>query len=629
MLQTLRAAAKTKVAGIIIGALVLAFALWGVNDIFRGTPPNTVVATVGKTDIPTTDYDRELKAQMRAVGQQTHADITLDQARALGLDRMVLDNVVSRAALDEEIGRYGLTASDDAVAAKIRSTNAFFGTDGAFNRAQFQQALQQYGISEAGFVETTRKDMAREQLLGSLADGVTPPPGLTRLVFDLVNETRVADYVVLTPADAGAVPEPTDAELAAYHKAHPDAFSAPEYRAIEYTVIAPEQLAADIKVTDDEAKAEYDTQKDKYQKPELREIQQISFPTKDEAEAASAKLKSGTDFAALASQRGLKDADVKLGTFPASGLAPALSQAVFAVPEGGVTAPVQGPFGWVILKAAHVTPGESKSFDELKDAIKAGLAKAKAAGKMADLANAFEDARAGGAALADAAMKLNLPVHRVAAMDRKGLKPDGTKADVPDQMGFLDRAFATEVGDESDIFQSEDMNYYAVKVDGVTPAALKPLESVRAAVHDGWVAEARAAALKKRAEAFADDTRKNGLQKAALALHKTPIRSMPMRRDQKGDVFGPELTQQIFSQPQGGVAVGPQPAGANYIVAQITDVAHPVPDFTAPSYTQFRGVVAQQLSDDLAQTLAAAARAHVGVTTHPEAIQSVLGEAQQ
>jgi hypothetical protein len=141
--------------------------------------------------------------------------------------------------------------------------------------------------------------------------------------------------------------------------------------------------------------------------------------------------------------------------------------------------------------------------------------------------------------------------------------------------------------------------------------------------------DARKQALEKRAGEVADSARKLGLETAASTLKKMPVHSMPMRRDQNGDVFGQALTQQLFSQPQGGVVVGPSAKDGEFVVAQIADVAHPVPDFTNPNYAQFRGAVAQQLSDDMAQTIAAAARARVGVTTHPEAITALFGEAQQ
>ncbi|MSP95260.1 MAG: peptidylprolyl isomerase, partial [Alphaproteobacteria bacterium] len=101
MLQQLRVASKSWVATVIIGILVLAFALWGVADIFRGGI-DTTVAEVGGQTVSSVQYDLQLKNQLRALSQQTQTDITLEQAREFGLDRNVLDQQISRAALDDQ-----------------------------------------------------------------------------------------------------------------------------------------------------------------------------------------------------------------------------------------------------------------------------------------------------------------------------------------------------------------------------------------------------------------------------------------------------------------------------------------------------------------------------------------------
>src|ERR1700680_1119823 len=184
-----------------------------------------------------------------------------------------------------------------------------------------------------------------------------------------------------------------------------------------------------MQVSDADLKAQYDAHKLDYEKTEQREVQQITFPSKEAADAAAAKIKTAADFTQVARERGLKDEDLKLGTFAPNGLDPKLSAAVFAVPEGGVTPPVQGPFGWVILRAAKIIPGENKSFDQVKDQIKADLVKARAGAKVTDIANAFEDARGSGTPLAEAAMKQGLMVHHIAAIDHQGMTPEKTTAD--------------------------------------------------------------------------------------------------------------------------------------------------------------------------------------------------------
>ena len=55
-------------------------------------------------------------------------------------------------------------------------------------------------------------------------------------------------------------------------------------------------------------------------------------------------------------------------------------------------------------------------------------------------------------------------------MDKNGLTPDGEKlADLPADPEFLSTAFTAEVGEDSDPFPAKSGDYYAIKVDGVTP----------------------------------------------------------------------------------------------------------------------------------------------------------------
>ncbi|HEX5279362.1 MAG TPA: SurA N-terminal domain-containing protein [Micropepsaceae bacterium] len=623
MLQQLRALSKSWVASVVIGVLVLAFALWGVADIFRGGG-DTTVASVGGTDISQQEFSQQLQNQLRTLSAQTQNQITLEQAKAIGLDRSVLDQMISRTALDDEANRLGLTASQATVVAQIQSDPSFRGTDGAFDPNLLARTLQDNGLSEQGFIDLTGKNIAREQLLDSLVDGIAAPPGLTRILYDYANQTRTVQYIVLTPQDAGTVPEPSEADLAAYHKAHAQQFSSPEYRSLDYVEIGPDQVAGQVQISDADLKAQYDSHRADYQKPEQREVQQLSFPDKAAADAAAAKITNGMDFLNVAQQRGLKDQDLTLGTFAAGapGLDPTLSKAVFAVPEGGVTPPVQGPFGWVILRAAKVIPGENKSFDDVKDQIKADLLKARAAGKVADMANAFEDARGGGASLAQAAAKLGLTVQHVPAVDRQGMTPENTQADLPKSMQFLDQAFRTEAGEESDLFMDEAGNNFAIKVTKVTPPAVKPLDSVREVVKEEWLKEQRAKLLQTKVEQFVADARKSGnIEDAGKAAGHAPVTSMPMKRDAMSDVFSMDLMNQIFSVPPGSVVSGPAGKGDGMVIAKVVTASTPQADVTTAEYTNFRKAAAQQLGEGMVDSIAAAARQRVGVNIHQATLE--------
>lgn len=629
MLQQFRKASKSPVATAVIGVLVLAFALWGVADIFRGGA-DTVVADVGGTQISDIEYDLQLKNQMRAFSQETQTELTLEQARAMGLDRNVLDASINRAALDERSRELGLVASQETIVAQFRNDPAFRGASGAFDPFLFQRALQDSGYSVEGFYAQTGEDVTRRQMITALINGIAAPPGLSRLLYDFYNEQRTIEYLVVTPEEAGEVPEPTQAELEAFYMAHgSDMFSSPEYRSFEYVTIRPDEVGREIEVPDADVRAEYEANKEQYEVAEQRDIEQMVFPDKAAADAAAARIKTPEDFATVARERGLSAEDMKLGTFTRAAMDARLRDAAFSVAEGASTPPLQGPFGWVILRAARVTPGQSKTFEEVEGEIRTTLANQRTQARMAEIANAFEDDRSAGDTIAEAAMKHGLIVRQVVAADRNGMTPEGGFADIPLVPDFLEQVFQIETGDETDLFTTVEGGSYAIKMNSITPPAVKPFDQVREQVREAFIADARNKLLQTRMQTLADEARRTGtLADAGRALRRMPTTSMPLRRGQTDNVVSAALSSQIFSAPQGAIFTGAGPSGGSQVLARVVNIVHPEPDVSAMEYEQFRQTAAQQLSETIVDTMAMAARADAGVTVHDATLQRILGEPQ-
>ena len=630
MLQQLRAASKSWVATAIILMFIGVFALWGVNDIFHGSV-DTTVAKVGNQEVTRNDYDLELRNAIKQQAAQTHSDFTMEQAKATGFDRQVLQIMIDRKAMDNEVAKLGLAASDEAVGTMIRNNKAFQGADGNFDRNTLNQMLAQRGLSEGQFLELTRADVARSQLITGGISEVPIDPGFVRLLYDYLNESRRIEYIVLTDADAGAVPEPTDADLAAYHKAHAAEFSTKELRALDYVSIGPQDVANEIQISDADLQKAYDANKAAYNKPETRAIEQIVFPSQAEAQTAAAQLKTGADFHALAKTRGLKDDDVKLGTFTKAQLDPKLADTAFTTAADGVSAPVQGPFGWVVLHVAAVTPGEDKSFDQVKDQIRTQTVKDRAAAKVSDLINAFEDARAGGASLTEAAMKIGATMHHVDAVDMTGNDAKGEKAAIPADKNFLQEVFTSETGVEGDLFDSTDRTTsYAIKVAGVTPPTVKPLDAVRDAVKAGWLKDKRVTVLVQRVKTLTDEAKTakdlNGIAKET----GKPVQTADNQtRRAESKAMSQELSHALFAQPPGAIMSGLGTDPGTFVIARATEVQHPLPDMSNPEYANYGQILETQLTDDIGRTMEAQLRISQGVTVNEATRASVVGgEAQ-
>src|SRR5436309_12002467 len=115
MLRALREASsnwlgKTILAAA-VGLLVISFAIWGIGDIFRGFGRSTV-AKVGGTEITVEQFRNFYNERLRQFSQQVGRPISMDQARAMGLDRLVIGQLISEIVLDETARKLGLNLSD-------------------------------------------------------------------------------------------------------------------------------------------------------------------------------------------------------------------------------------------------------------------------------------------------------------------------------------------------------------------------------------------------------------------------------------------------------------------------------------------------------------------------------------
>ena len=206
--------------------------------------------------------------------------------------------------------------------------------------------LHDIGMSEEGFLTTERQTALRRQLVDSISGDVTLPQAWLAAINQFQNQQRSIQYVALGPAQAGDIPQPTDEELSKYFDERKILFRAPEYRKIDTVTVTPAALAQWMQISDDDIKTAYDEQHASFVTPEKRHIEQIVFPQLADAQAAADRIKSGTGFADIATERGLKPQDIDLGTVAkASMVDPKVADVAFSLKEGEVSAPIQTQFG--------------------------------------------------------------------------------------------------------------------------------------------------------------------------------------------------------------------------------------------------------------------------------------------
>ena len=214
MLQSMRASAQgwfgRVVMAILMGLIILSFAIWGIGDIFRGFCANNL-AQVGGVAIGADTYRNAYQAELQVLARAEHRNITNEEAHQYGLDGQVLSRLVNEAALDDQARGLGLAISDEDIKKTIVSDDNFKGMTGRFDRQAFDAFLRDEGFTEKTYVRQQRSVQLRRQIVDALTNGVQLPKALLEAIFRFQMETRSVDYIVFKNASAASLPSTSPA----------------------------------------------------------------------------------------------------------------------------------------------------------------------------------------------------------------------------------------------------------------------------------------------------------------------------------------------------------------------------------------------------------------------------------
>ena len=482
MLRGLRKASSNwlgkSILAAVVGFLIISFAIWGIGDIFRGFGRSTV-AKIGRIELTVDQFRMLYNDRLQQFARQLGRPISGDQARAMGIDRLVLSQIVAEFLLDERARQLGLALSDAEVSRYITNDPSFRGPNGQFDRFRFEQIIRNAGYTEARYVAEQRRRLMRLELAGTIAQGLNAPKALLAAADRYQNEQRAIEYVLLDRAQAGDIPQPMPEELAKYFDERKIAFRAPEYRKVTIVSLIPSEQAHWIEISDADLKRAYEERRARYATPERRHVLQIDFSSVEAAQAAADRVAKGASFVEVAKELGKTEKDIDLGTVTKSAMIDkAVADAAFSLKEGEVSAPVQGRFGTVLVQVTKVEPEQVRSFEEVAPELKQELATARAKSETLDIYNKLEDARSEGKTLTEAAENLKLPARTIEAVDRSGRDPNGNPVNLPDQQPLLQGIFATDIGIERDPLQFQD-GYVWYDVTGITPSRERSLDEVK------------------------------------------------------------------------------------------------------------------------------------------------------
>ncbi|PXX95272.1 SurA N-terminal domain-containing protein [Halomonas sp. LBP4] len=491
MLQSIRDRSRSWGAKIIIGAVVVTMALFGVESLVGlfGGGGDDIVKVNGE---PITRHQLELEVQ-RAIRS---GQVPPEQERALR--NQMLDQLITDRLLTQYAEEGGLHLSEEQLDQLIVTLPEFQDQDGRFSSELFRNRLASAGYTPLSFREELRVDMKRQQLQQGLAFSDFTLPAEQERLGALQRQTRSFRYHALSAADLDDELEVSEEAMQRHYEANVENYQRPEQVRLEYVIIDRQQMADEIEI-EEQALRELWRERGRDADRRVSHIM-LTFNgerSREEAvaelEAVRERLAEGEAFADLAAE--VSDDTVSaeqggdLGVISRGFFGEAFEDAAFALDEGQVSDIVETDNGLHLLK---VTALERPPFEQVRDDLRREAALSRVAGEFNERVQRLIDESFAADDLQSVADDIGLELHESDWVSRDGA--EGVLA----EPGVMAEAFTADVLEEgynSEVIELDEDRRLVLRVADHREATVLDLDEVRDRVRAGVESQLRREAL--------------------------------------------------------------------------------------------------------------------------------------
>ncbi len=174
MLNKLRNFSKGKLAGVLVGIIIIPFVFWGMGSVFSGGNTNSI-AKINSYNVSTKDFSEFInnsKISQDFIRENINNDI-LEQ---------ILSQLISVSIVDIEIKDLNISISDKILAKKIKEQKLFQDENNNFSRTKYEKFLLEGNLTSVVFEKSVRENELKKELFKYISGGIKSP-------FFLINKT--------------------------------------------------------------------------------------------------------------------------------------------------------------------------------------------------------------------------------------------------------------------------------------------------------------------------------------------------------------------------------------------------------------------------------------------------------
>ena len=491
MLEQIRSRTQTTFAKVILVIIIIPFALFGIDSYLSSVGNDVYIANVNGEPITSNELQ---KTQSQFIAQIKSQDESTDPGvfESIEFKKAVLEKLISNKLVSQAVKNSGFYISDKQVGTYIAGMPEFQ-SNGKFSQEQYDEVLKINNLTPKKFDISIKKDLASQQLKGSLERLVYTPKNKIQYLVDLTYQKRDVSIYELKQDNFKKKIDLSDTALNKVYEESKSSFIRPDQVKINFVIHSVAGIVPNIKISDEEVKNYFTNNLNRYQADQQRRAKHILFTLnpemsseeinkiKDKALNVLNDIKKNPKMFKDAATKYSQDTESAknggdLGFFSRGDMTKVFEDVVYSMSKNEVSDLVQTEFGYHIIMLTDIK-GKKADFKTVKNQIKGELifnaALAEYGSSAEDFSNiVYERSES----LQEVAKKFELKIEESEWLSFEDAKKF-----------FNNEAFAQAIFDKNAIDEKKNIpaieaspnNLVAARVVDFRPSTAKPFEEVK------------------------------------------------------------------------------------------------------------------------------------------------------
>ena len=193
MLDIVRNLVSSIFGKILLGLMVLSFALWGVGDILT-SGNSKLAAKVGSQKVSLEEFYNKFGRKVQELNLSTGRQMTLQEAHEQNIDQFIINELVYEKMILEFANKNKIYLNDNILKNIIKDLPQFNGTDGKFSEILYKNTIKNNFSSEEEFLNELTFVYINSLLFENFKSGEFTNQKIIDLLYEHEGEKRNIEF---------------------------------------------------------------------------------------------------------------------------------------------------------------------------------------------------------------------------------------------------------------------------------------------------------------------------------------------------------------------------------------------------------------------------------------------------